>query len=90
MKLHRPLILPEDRGQGLNNGILDVLNLVDALVELPDKASLPGLVSKYEAEMVPRGAAEVKTSVENSNLAHNWDTIMESGLITKGVERSAL
>ncbi|KIW96496.1 uncharacterized protein Z519_03565 [Cladophialophora bantiana CBS 173.52] len=40
------------RGQGLNNALKDASEIVDAL-------SLKDAIDAYEAEMIPRGAAEV-------------------------------
>jgi hypothetical protein len=44
-------------------------------------------VAKYEAEMVPRGLADVEESVKNAEMIHDWNRIPESTLITKGTAR---
>jgi hypothetical protein len=48
------------------------------------KSELTEVVSKYEAEMIPRGKAEVISSVENAIMLHDWDLIMKSAMMTHG------
>jgi 2-polyprenyl-6-methoxyphenol hydroxylase-like FAD-dependent oxidoreductase len=73
-----------DRGQGLNHCITDVASLVKGLVGLKDKNDLENVISKYEAEMIPRGKAEVESSVENAVALHDWDLIMNSAMMKHG------
>ena len=77
-----------DRGQGLNHCVADVASLVKSLIEMKDKKDLMDLVSRYEAEMIPRGKAEVESSVENANALHDWDLIMNSAMMKHGAVKT--
>jgi 2-polyprenyl-6-methoxyphenol hydroxylase-like FAD-dependent oxidoreductase len=85
----RELTTCEDRGQGLNHGIADVASLVNGLTGMKDKAELAEVVSSYEAEMIPRGRAEVDSSVENAAMLHGWNKLMNSAMMTHGASKSA-
>lgn len=39
---------------------------------------------RYEEEMIPRGAEEVRCSVENGLLLHDWKKIQESPVFRRG------
>jgi hypothetical protein len=54
------------------------------LVEAKDKKDLGNVIANYEAEMVPRGKAEVESSVENAVMLHDWDLIMKSAMMQHG------
>ena len=51
---------------------------------MKQKSELADVVSKYEAEMIPRGKAEVELSVENAIMLHDWELIMKSAMLTHG------
>jgi hypothetical protein len=51
---------------------------------MKDKTELADVIAMYEAEMIPRGKAEVESSVENAIMLHDWDKIMESAMMTHG------
>lgn len=70
-----------DRGQGLNNAIHDVASLARSLKE---KGITPSAVSDYEQAMRKRGREAVISSNKNSLAVHNWDTLMQSALLTVG------
>ncbi|KAL4912425.1 monooxygenase [Aspergillus aurantiobrunneus] len=77
--------MPPYRGQGLNHCICDVFNLRNGLLEVPkDSSTLVDLVTAYEAEMVPRGREEVKCSVENGYMLHDWEKVQESPVFRQG------
>jgi 2-polyprenyl-6-methoxyphenol hydroxylase-like FAD-dependent oxidoreductase len=76
------------RGQGLNNCIADVSSFVEAMAELSDKESLPELVANYEAEMIPRGRAEVEASVKNFEMIQDWDKMRQTTLLTNGISKT--
>lgn len=79
---------PTDRGQGLNNGISDVWHfsreLKAALGDESAAFTLAEAVSNYEKEMIPRGADEVRCSVENGLLLHDWNKIQASPVFQRG------
>jgi 2-polyprenyl-6-methoxyphenol hydroxylase-like FAD-dependent oxidoreductase len=79
-----------DRGQGLNHCIRDADLLVSALVSAKDKnETLAKAIKEYEDEMIPRAVAEVKSSVENTELIVNWNRLMESPIMKFGSERTS-
>src|SRR5437773_11053972 len=64
---------PTDRGQGLNHCIADISHLVYALQDVQShNSSLQDAVAAYEDEMVKRGAEEVRSSLQNSLMLHDW------------------
>jgi hypothetical protein len=49
-------------------------------------AKLAAAVKRYEANLFPRGREGVITSSENTNLVHDWTTIMASPLFKDGMK----
>ncbi|RAL00109.1 FAD-dependent oxidoreductase [Aspergillus ibericus CBS 121593] len=77
--------MPPYRGQGLNHCICDISHLLAGIQQVVEgTATLEEAVTAYEAEMVPRGAEEVKCSVENGYMLHDWDQIRESPVFRQG------
>ncbi|KAK6435283.1 hypothetical protein LTR95_008529 [Oleoguttula sp. CCFEE 5521] len=73
------------RGQGLNNCIRDAREVVTRMVRHVDgEISLSDAVAEYESEMLDRGAAEVRTSMEQSLKCHNWETFQDSPVMKIG------
>jgi 2-polyprenyl-6-methoxyphenol hydroxylase-like FAD-dependent oxidoreductase len=78
-------LFPLDRGQGLNHCICDVFNLVAGFEELAAGTStLSDVITSYQVEMVPRGAEEVKCSIENGYMLHDWEKVRESPVFRSG------
>jgi hypothetical protein len=74
-----------DRGQGLNHCICDNSHLLDAIQRvLANKADLRQAISAYDEEVVPRGSEEVKCSVENGFMLHDWEKVRESPVFKSG------
>lgn len=74
-----------DRGQGLNHCICDVSHLLSALTSIIGKESTQvDAINAYDAEIVPRGAEEVKCSVENGYMLHDWQKVLESPVFRNG------
>lgn len=46
--------------------------------------TLAEAVNNYEREMIPRGAEEVRCSVENGLMLHDWDKIQASPVFQRG------
>lgn len=68
-----------DRGQGLNNAIEDASHLVQAIISVVKHSeTLGAAIALYEKEMVPRGAKEVRLSLDQARLSHDWDTLYQS------------
>ncbi|KAF2827803.1 FAD/NAD(P)-binding domain-containing protein [Ophiobolus disseminans] len=74
-----------DRGQGLNHCIADLHSLA-AQIKLAHSgiATWAEAIGGYEAELVPRGAEEVKCSIENGIMLHDWEKVKQSPVFTKG------
>ncbi len=43
-------------------------------------------ITKYEVEMKERAGEEVKMSVMNTTMLHDWDKVMASPVMTKGLK----
>lgn len=41
-------------------------------------------VSEYEEELIPRGSEEVKCSLENGIMLHDWEKVKQSPVFTTG------
>ncbi|KHN94879.1 Aromatic-ring hydroxylase-like protein [Metarhizium album ARSEF 1941] len=80
--------MPPYRGQGLNHCIKDVSLLSEVLKAVlgspAASLTLAKGVAQYEEEMIPRGAEEVRCSVENGMLLHDWKKIQESPVFRRG------
>ncbi|GLA13353.1 hypothetical protein AnigIFM62618_010342 [Aspergillus niger] len=77
--------MPPYRGQGLNHCICDTSHLLASIRKVvAGTASLKEAITAYEAEMIPRGREEVKCSVENGYMLHDWDQVRESPVFRQG------
>ncbi len=80
------------RGQGLNHAITDSLRLFEAIQKFWDNGQKgialekrADAVSGYEKEMVARSGEEVRLGEKNSKMLHDWDMVMQSPAVTKGM-----
>lgn len=74
-----------DRGQGLNHCICDITYLIDAIQRVrAGDASFSEAITAYDEEIVPRGREEVKCSVENGFMLHDWELVQQSPVFTNG------
>lgn len=82
--------LPTDRGQGLNNAILDCAQLLQQINALPSltPSSLADAIKCYEKEVVARGNEVVLSNLQNSLDVHNWDRLMESFIVKYSVQQA--
>ncbi|EED21094.1 monooxygenase, putative [Talaromyces stipitatus ATCC 10500] len=77
--------MPPYRGQGLNHCICDVSNLLDGFrAVVAGQSILSEVITSYEIEMVPRGQEEVKCSIENGYMLHDWAKVQESPVFRNG------
>ncbi|KPM40015.1 hypothetical protein AK830_g6530 [Neonectria ditissima] len=77
--------MPPYRGQGLNHCICDTSYLLAGLSDLQDDVkSLAQTIKDYEADVIPRGQEEVKCSVENGYMLHDWKKVESSPVFTRG------
>jgi hypothetical protein len=69
----------------LNHCICDVSNILEGLQKVvAQECSLEEVITSYESEMVPRGREEVKCSVENGYMLHDWEIVRESPVFRNG------
>jgi 2-polyprenyl-6-methoxyphenol hydroxylase-like FAD-dependent oxidoreductase len=79
-----------DRGQGLNNSILDAASLGRQIELLEEKSidSLAEAVAAYEKEVWERGKEAVEMSNVNSLSIHNWEQLQSSPLFKAGLNKN--
>lgn len=76
-----------DRGQGLNNGVIDACTLCRALEEhVTNKTPLSDAIKAYEAEVVERGREAVLLSTQNSLMITNWEQLMNAPIFKHGLK----
>ncbi|KAF4632064.1 hypothetical protein G7Y89_g6066 [Cudoniella acicularis] len=77
------------RGQGFNNAITDAADFLIQLRKMKEQTpqELAAAVQRYEVELWPRGHEAVMMSFVNTNVIHDWETLMTSPLLTKGMVR---
>ncbi|KAH7310064.1 hypothetical protein BKA65DRAFT_169434 [Rhexocercosporidium sp. MPI-PUGE-AT-0058] len=74
------------RGQGLNHSITDAGRLVGSLTSAA--LSQASAIEKYEAEMKARAGEEVRLSVMNTTMLHNWTKVLESPVMRSGLSKN--
>lgn len=79
-----------ERGQGLNHSITDAGVFVKTLVSKYSVASpTPSVqseaVDEYEAEMKARAGEEVRLSVLNTTMLHDWQKVLSSPVFKGGL-----
>ncbi len=73
-----------ERGQGLNHSITDAGKFVSFLnSEMNQKFA----IEKYEQEMKARSGEEVRISVMNTTMLHDWEKVMKSPVMTAGLKK---
>lgn len=78
------LLILSERGQGLNHSISDAGKLVTLLASEPEQKSA---IEKYEDEMKARAGEEVRISVMNTAMLHDWEKVMKSPLMQAGLKK---
>ncbi|TVY89983.1 FAD-dependent monooxygenase [Lachnellula willkommii] len=73
------------RGQGLNHSMADAGKLVEALTSEPNQSLA---IHNYESEMKDRAGEEVRSSVANTTMLHDWNRVLESPLMKAGLQRN--
>ncbi|GKZ20517.1 hypothetical protein AbraIFM66951_005841 [Aspergillus brasiliensis] len=77
------------RGQGLNHSITDAANLVEAVRRIVSgEATQAGAIKEYEDEMIARAGSEVGLSTVNTAMLHDWHKVLQSPVMTSGMQRS--
>ncbi len=76
--------MPVERGQGLNHSITDASKLVESLTTISSKAAA---ITAYETEMIARAGEEVRISVMNTTMLHDWGKVLESPVMKAGLSK---
>lgn len=82
------------RGQGLNHALMDSFQLHKAIVKFWSSGNFSSeqrtaAITAYEDEMIPRGGEEVRLSEANSIAMHDWEKVMQSPSMKKGMRVEA-
>ncbi|KAK5090649.1 hypothetical protein LTR05_000824 [Lithohypha guttulata] len=78
------------RGQGLNHGIADAASLTKLLAAVKDGSkSQEAAIEEYVDEMVPRAGEEVKMSIVNTEMLHDFEKMTNSPFFKKGGHANA-
>ncbi|TVY51581.1 FAD-dependent monooxygenase cctM [Lachnellula cervina] len=73
------------RGQGLNHSMADAAKLVEALTSEPNQIVA---IQNSELEMKDRAGEEVRSSVANTTMLHDWNRVLESPLMKAGLQQN--
>lgn len=78
------------RGQGLNHAIMDSFLLCKGIESFWNSGDFSleqraAAITDYENEMIPRGGEEVRLSEANSIAMHDWEKVMQSPSVKKGL-----
>jgi len=73
------------RGQGLNHSIADAGKLVESLASESNQLSA---IQNYETEMMDRAGEEVRSSVTNTTMLHDWNKVLESPVMRAGLRQN--
>ncbi|KAL8974400.1 MAG: hypothetical protein Q9197_001369 [Variospora fuerteventurae] len=77
--------MPPYRGQGLNHCIADIFSLMAQVKHaVSGEKNWRAALADYEEELVPRGSEEVKCSLENGIMLHDWEKVKQSPVFTTG------
>jgi hypothetical protein len=74
-----------DRGQGLNHALQNAAVLVQDTKSVNDgMKTLSETISIYEDEMRPRACQEVRITLKQANMTHDWEQLMQSPVFKLG------
>lgn len=82
------------RGQGLNHAITDSSKLCKAITEMwngtegRNKETKAWFIGEYELEMIKRGSEEVRLGEMNTRMLHDWEKVMHSPVMQKGLRQA--
>lgn len=81
-----------DRGQGMNNAVVDASKYVHALTSLNrgESTSLGDVISRYDTEVISRGAKEVEVSQAQTERTHEFDKFVAAATDAMPSSASAL
>jgi hypothetical protein len=69
----------------LNHCITDIFNLCAQIKECDQgQKNWAAAIVEYEQELVVRGSEEVKCSIENGRMLHDWEKVKQSPVFQAG------
>lgn len=73
----------------MNNALQDSSNFVAAMISV-DKGeeTLADAIDAYDNEVLERGMLETEISLKQTMFIHNWDTLMQSPMVTMGMHQA--
>ena len=72
-------------GQRLNHGIADARSIVLKYKDAVDgKISFEDAAIAYRDELVERAGDEVRSSMENTEMLHDWERVASSPIMQRG------
>lgn len=63
----------------------DAAKIVEALISEPNQSVA---MQNYESEMKDRAGEEVRSSVANTTMLHDWNRVLESPLMKAGLQQN--
>ncbi|KAI4176179.1 MAG: hypothetical protein LQ343_001223 [Gyalolechia ehrenbergii] len=82
------------RGQGLNHAVTDSSKLCKAIMDIwkvsqgPNAETKARCIQEYETEMIKRGSDEVRLGEMNTKMLHDWEKVMQSPVMQKGLKQA--
>jgi 2-polyprenyl-6-methoxyphenol hydroxylase-like FAD-dependent oxidoreductase len=77
------------RGQGMNHGIADACKLMEELTAVRNvEKSQKDAVLAYQEEMIKRAGEEVRVSMMNTEMMHDWPRLQESPFMQRGGDKN--
>lgn len=69
----------------MNHGIADASSLTQKLKAVKaGETSVQDAVDRYSEEMIDRAGDEVRTSLINTQMIHDWDRVLQSPILQRG------
>ena len=73
------------RGQGMNHGIADAASFVRKYKSASaGEISVEEAANLYQTEMIDRAGEEVRMSLENTHMLHDWERAVNSPIMQRG------
>lgn len=82
------------RGQGLNHAITDASKLCKTIKDIwqdsqgQNAETKARCIEEYESEMIKRGSDEVRLGEMNTKMLHDWEKVLQSPVLQKGLKQA--
>lgn len=72
----------------MNNALQDSSNFVAVMISVAKgEKTLADAIDAYDNEVLERGMLETDVSLKQTMFIHNWDTLMQSPMVTMGMHQ---